>query len=153
MGKIPLFSVFTIDATSLPSLQDAANGAITGASWDASLDNAQSRKFVEAFKAKYKRVPSQFAAAGFDAALLLDVAVRKAGAQATNNRALAAAVKAAGSEFQSVRGAFKFNKNNMPIHDYYMFKVDGTGSQQRVRQLGVALQNHADAYHTTCAMK
>ena len=152
-GKIPLFSAFTIDGTSLPSLRAAANGAITGASWDASMDNAESKKFVADFKAKYKRIPSQFASAGYDAAMLLDAAVRKAGPDYADRKKLAAAIKSAGMEFKSMRGPFRFN-NNMPIQNYYVFKVENAGSANPVvRTLGVAMENHADAYAGQCPLR
>ncbi len=152
-GKIPMFSAFTIDGTSLPSLRDAANGAITGASWDASMDNPQNKKFVADFKAKYKRIPSQFAAAGFDAAMLLDAAVKKAGPDYADKKKLAAAIKSAGSEFKSVRGAFRFNNNNMPIHNYYVFKVENATAANPVQTVGLALENHSDAYARQCPLK
>lgn len=154
-GKVPMFSVFTIDGTSLPSLRETANGAITGASWDASLDLPESRKFVADFKAKYKRLPSQFGAAGYDAALLLDAAVKRTGADYADKKKLEAAIKAAGNsaDFRSVRGTFKFNNNNMPIHNYYMFKVEDATGANPVRMLGVAMTGHADAYASKCPLK
>lgn len=152
-GKIPLFSAFTIDGTSLPSLREAANGAITGASWDASIDNQQSKKFVADFKAKYKRIPSQFAAAGFDAGMLLDAAVTKVGPDYADKKKLAAAIKSAGTEFKSVRGPFRFNSNNMPIQNYYVFKVENATAAEPVRVVGTAMENHADAYANQCSLK
>ncbi len=152
-GKIPLFSVFSIDGTSLPSLREYANGAITGASWDPSLDTPQNKKFVAAFEAKYKRIPSEFAAAGFDAAMLLDTAIRKAGPEYADKKKLALAIKNAGSEFQSLRGAFRFNNNNMPIQNYYMFKVEDGAGPNPTRSIGVALTDHVDAYAKLCPMR
>src|SRR5687768_10195656 len=77
-GKLPLCSVFTVDGTTLPSLRDAAVGTVSGAMYDAALDTPENRKFVAAFEAKHKRTPSLYAATGFDAANLLDAALRKA---------------------------------------------------------------------------
>ncbi len=154
-GKIPLFSVFTIDGTSLPALREYANGTIAGASWDASMDNPASKKFVEDFKAKFKRIPSQFAAAGFDAAMLLDAAVKKAGPDYADKKKLSAAIKAAGNseDFKSLRGPFRFNTNNMPIHDYYMFKVVDGASENPTENIGLALKDHADPYASQCSME
>jgi branched-chain amino acid transport system substrate-binding protein len=115
LGKLPLYSVFTVDGTTLPALKEFAAGTVSGAMWDAALDNPDSRKFVADFEAKYKRTPSEYAATAYDAARLLDVAYRKLGGKAADNAALAAAVKSAGSEFKSVRGPFRFNNNNLPI--------------------------------------
>jgi len=153
LGKLPLYSVFTVDATTLPSLRDAAVGTTTGAMWDAALNTPQNRKFVTAFEAKYKRTPSEYAATAFDAANLLDTALRKVNGDTTNKSAFAAAVKAAGSEFTSVRGAFRFNNNNLPIQDYHAFEIVKDGGKVAVKQVGTPLTQHQDAYHTQCPLK
>ena len=152
LAKLPNYSVFTVDGTTMPALTNAAVGTTFGAMWDAALDNPENRAFVTAFTARYKRVPSEYAASGYDAARLLDVAVRKAGAQATDKRALAAAVKSAGAEFKSVRGPFRFNKNNMPIQNYYAFQVVSEGGKPAVKLLGTPLVAHADSYQSKCAL-
>lgn len=148
-GKLPLYSVFTVDGTTLPSLRDAAVGNVSGAMYDAALDTPENRKFVAAFEAKYKRTPSLYAATGFDAANLLDVALRKAGGDA---KKLPAAVKAAGSEFKSVRGPFRFGKNNMPVQDYYAFETLRDGSKQVTKLIGTPLKAHADSYAAQCTL-
>jgi branched-chain amino acid transport system substrate-binding protein len=150
LPKLPLYSVFTVDGTTLPSLRDAAAGTISGAMWDAALDTPENKKFVAAFEAKYKRTPSEYAATGFDAANLLDAALRKAG---NDPRKLAAAVKAAGSEFKSVRGPFRFNNNNLPIQNYYAFEALKDGGKVAIKQVATPLKDHVDAYHAQCALK
>lgn len=153
LAKLPNFSVFTVDGTTMPALQGAAVGTTFGAMWDAALDTPENRAFVAAFNARYKRVPSEYAATGYDAGRLLDAALRKAGAQAGDKRALAAAVKAAGAEFKSVRGPFQFNKNNMPVQNYYAFQVANVGGQPTVKVLGTPLTAHADSYQPKCALR
>jgi len=102
---------------------------------------------VSAFEAKYKRTPSLYAATGFDAANLLDVAVRKAGG---DPKKLAAAVKASGGEFRSVRGPFRFGKNNMPVQDYYAFETTKAGGKVATKLIGTPLAGHADPYAAQC---
>jgi branched-chain amino acid transport system substrate-binding protein len=148
-GKLPLYSVFTVDGTTLPSLGDTAAGAISGAMYDASLDTPENRKFVAAFEAKYKRTPSLYAAAGFDAANLLDLGLRKAGG---DPKKLAASVKAAGGEFKSVRGPFKFGANNMPVQNYYAFETVRTSGTVTTKQIGTPLAAHADSYASLCKL-
>jgi len=148
-GKLPLYSVFTVDGTTLPSLREAAAGTISGGMYDAALDNAENRKFVAAFEAKYKRTPSLYAATGYDAANLLDIAFQKAGG---DPKKLAAAVKAAGSELKSVRGPFAFGKNNMPVQDYYAFETARDGSKLVTRLIGTPLKAHVDPYASQCTL-
>lgn len=153
MGKLPLLSVFTIDGTTLPALRGLAEGAISGAMWDASMENPAGRKFAYDFAKKYNRVPSLYAAAGYDAASVLDVAVTKLKGKVSDKAAFAAAVKVAGKEFTSVRGPFRFNTNNMPIQNYYAFQVAKVGEQVEMKQLGIPLAEHKDAYYTACQGK
>jgi branched-chain amino acid transport system substrate-binding protein len=148
--KLPLYSVFTVDGTTLPSLRDAAVGSTSGAMYDASLDNPENRQFVTAFEAKYKRTPSLYAAAGYDAANLLDIALRKAGGDA---KKLAAAVKDSAAELKSVRGPFRFNKNNMPVQNYYAFETVREGGKVATKLVGTPLPAHADAYAAQCPLQ
>ena len=150
LPKLPLYSVFTVDGTTLPSLREAAAGTVSGAMWDAALDTPENRKFVAAFEAKYKRTPSEYAATGFDAANLLDVALRKTGGDAGK---LAAAVKTAGGEFKSVRGPFRFNNNNLPVQNYYAFEAVKQGPTVSIKHVATPLKDHVDAYHGQCALK
>ncbi|CAN7603409.1 ABC transporter substrate-binding protein [Duganella sp. LjRoot269] len=152
LAKLPNYSVFTVDGTTMPALREAAVGTTFGAMWDAALDTPENRAFVNAFNARYKRLPSEYAATGYDAARLLDTALRKAGAQAGDKRALAVAVKAAGSEFKSVRGPFRFNKNNMPVQNYYAFQVASETGKPVVKLLGTPLTAHADSYQSKCSL-
>jgi branched-chain amino acid transport system substrate-binding protein len=149
LPKLPLYSVFTVDGTTLPSLREAAVGITSGAMYDAALDNPENRKFVAAFEARYKRTPSLYAAAGYDAANLLDVAWAKAGG---DPKKLAAAVKTAGAEFKSVRGPFRFNKNNMPVQNYYAFETVRDGGKVATKLVGTPLSAHADPYAAQCSL-
>ena len=153
LGKIPLFSIFTIDATTMPSLGTSAEGSIYGAMWDAALDTPENKKFVMDFEAKYKRIPSEYAATAYDAARILESAVRKLNGNITDKKAFAVAVKSAGQSFRSVRGPFRFNTNNLPIQNYYMFQVAKNAGHLGVKEIGVALLDHPDAYFSKCVVK
>lgn len=153
LEKLPMLSVFTVDGTTLPALRSQAEGVVAGAMWDAALETKYSNEFEQAFQTKYKRVASMYAAAGFDAANLLNVAVSKLGGKVADKAALAAAVKAAGSEFQSVRGSFRFNNNNMPVQDYHAFQVIRTGTDVSMKQIATPLKMHQDLYATQCTLK
>lgn len=151
MAKLPLYSVFTIDGTTLPGLRDAAVGSVSGAMWDAALDTPENRKFVADFERKYKRTPSAYAATAYDAAHILNIALGKA--KAGDAKALAVAVKAAGSEYKSVRGPFAFNNNNLPIQNYYAFEAVKSGGKVVGQLIATPLPKQTDAYHTQCALK
>ena len=151
MAKVPLYSVFTVDGTTLPALRDAAVGSLSGAMWDAALDTPENKKFVADFERKYKRTPSEYAATAYDAANILNIAFGKT--KAGDTKALAAAVKAAGSEVKSVRGPFAFNNNNLPIQNYYAFETVKSGSKVVEQLVATPLLKHSDIYHGQCGLK
>lgn len=153
LKKTPLLSAFTVDGTTLPSLRDAAVGVISGGMWDVALKTPGNAEFVAAFSKKFGRVPSLYAAVGFDTANLLDIAVRKVKGQTADKAKWAAAVKAAGAELKSVRGPFRFNANNMPVQNYYAFQTVKDGATIAVKQLGTPLPDHQDPYVTQCKAK
>ena len=153
MKKLPLLSAFTVDGTSMPALRDAAIGSVSGAMWDVALKTNGNAEFVAAFRKKYDRTPSLYAAVGYDTANLLDIAVKKVNGKTDNKPAFVAAVKAAGSELKSVRGPFQFNVNNMPIQNYYAFQTIKDGNNITVKQLGTPLANHPDVYAEQCKAK
>ncbi len=127
-------------------------GLFDTAHWSYDLDNDANRRFVAEFEKEYKRIPSVFAAQGYDTALLIDSAVRKVKGNLDNKDALRAAFRSA--DFKSVRGAFKFNRNQYPIQDYYL-RVVAKDAQGRIvnKKLGTVFTNHGDAYVQDCAMK
>jgi branched-chain amino acid transport system substrate-binding protein len=153
MKKTPLLSAFTIDGTTMPSLRDAAVGAISGAMWDVALKTPGNTEFVAAFTKKFGRVPSMYAAVGFDTANLLDIAVRKVKGNTSDKAKWTAAVKASGAELKSVRGPFRFNTNNMPVQNYYAFQTVKEGANVTVKLLSTPLTEQQDPYVAQCKAK
>jgi branched-chain amino acid transport system substrate-binding protein len=152
-GKVPFLSAFTVDETTLPATQDAAVGLLSGAQWAPNLDNPVSKKFVADFEATYKYVPALYASQGYDAALLIDAAVKAAGGKVKDKEALRDAFRKA--SFASVRGtAFKLNSNGFPIQDVYVVKAvkrpDGKYATEIVSKV---FTDFADAYAKDCALK
>ncbi|WP_349360125.1 ABC transporter substrate-binding protein [Stappia sp.] len=146
----PFLSAFTVDETTLPATQDAALGLVSGAQWAPDLDNAANKAFVEAFEAEYGYAPAVYAAQGYDAARLIDAALKKAGGK-DDKDALLAAFKEA--PFDSVRGDFSFNTNNFPIQDVYVVEAvkreDGTFVTNTVAKV---FEDKIDAYVDECRM-
>ena len=143
---------FGDDQDILRPVGDAMLGLFDSAHWALDIDNAANRKFVAAFEKEYKRLPSVFAAQGYDTALLIDAAVRDVKGKVEDVEAVRKAMKAA--RFESVRGAFKFNRNQMPIQNYYL-RVVGKDSQGRLvnKTIGTIFKDHGDAYVQDCPMK
>ena len=151
-GKVPVISAFTADEATLPALKDAAVGIFGALTWAPDTDNSQNKKFVTGYEAAYHAVPASYAMQAYDAAMLIDSAVRAVKGNLSNQDAVRAALKKA--DFHSVRGAFKFNINGYPIQDFYLTKVvkrpDGKYQTSIVEKV---LSSNADAYAKECKLK
>ena len=119
--KIKFLSAFTVDESTLPAQQDAALGFFGGANWAPNLDNPQNKAFVAAYEKEYNAVPATYAFQAYDAALLIDSALKATKGNTSNKDALRAAMMKA--DFKSLRGGFKFNTNHYPVQDFYLVKV------------------------------
>ncbi len=147
--RIPFLSAFTVDESTLPAQQDAAVGLFGGADWAPNLDTPQNKAFVAAYEAATKTVPGSYAAHAYDAAMLIDSAVKAVKGDMSNKDAVRAALKKA--DFTSLRGAFKFNTNGFPIQDFYLVKVakraDGKFETQIDKKV---FESYGDRYAKDC---
>jgi branched-chain amino acid transport system substrate-binding protein len=152
LKTLPLLTSGVVDGTTLPALKETALGVLGGQFWAPDTNNPVSHQFVEAFEKKYGRIPSNFAAQGFDSALLLDSAIGKVKGNVSDKPAFMAALQQGSTK--SVRGTLRFNNNHIPINDWYVFEVakDAKG-RVSLKTIATPLKDHEDAYHTQCAMK
>jgi branched-chain amino acid transport system substrate-binding protein len=150
--KIVFLSAFTVDESTLPAQQDAALGMLAGSNWAPNLDNPQNKAFVDAYLKEYNAVPATYAFQAYDAAMLIDSAVKAVKGNLTDKDALRAALKKA--DFKSLRGSFKFNNNHYPIQNFYLTKVakrpDGKFETEIVKTV---FSNYGDSFAKDCAMK
>ncbi len=139
---------FSFDQGILGAIGEAALGVKNTSHWSKDLDAPGNADFVASFQEKYGRLPSLYAAQGFDTGLLLASAAGKA--DVADADAFRAALKEA--DFQSVRGDFAFGANNHPIQNIYMREVVKEGDVVTNKVLGVAATDHTDAYGGDCKM-
>src|SRR5260370_38824076 len=83
------------DQDIIRAVGDPMLGLFSVGHWSIDLDNAANRKFVAAFEAEYKPLPTGYAASAYDTALLLAPAVRKVTCAIWNKNAQPAALRAA----------------------------------------------------------
>jgi len=152
-GAVPLFGPgFSFDQDILAAVGESALGVKNSAQWSPDLDNAANKKFVADFKAKYGRIPSMYAAQGYDTALLIDTAVKAVGGNLKDKDKLRAAL--ASAKLQSLRGEVAFNTNHYPIHNIYLREVvKGADGAVTNKTVATVFTNHADAYVKDCPMK
>ena len=151
LTSIPFLSAFTVDETTLPATQDAALGLLGGANWAPDMDNEANETFVTEYIAKYEHVPGTYAMQAYDAAQLIDSAVKKLGGDLTDRDALRAAIHEA--DFDSPRGDFSFGSNNFPIQDFYLVEAVkredgyyGTSIKEKI------FDDYVDNYADQCKM-
>ncbi len=149
-GEIPLFGpAFSFDQGILGAVGDAALGVVNSSQWNKDIDNAANKNFVEGFRKAYGRLPSLYASQGYDAAKLIASALAKTGGVGDRD-AFRAALEAA--DFESTRGAFRFNSNHHPIQTIYVREVVKEGEVLTNRIVGTAFEEHGDAYAEECSM-
>src|SRR5204863_9922081 len=85
-------SAFTVDESTLPAQQDAALGFFGGANWAPNLETPQNKAFVAAYERDFGAVPATYAFQAYDAALLIDSAVRQVNGNVADREALRAAM-------------------------------------------------------------
>ena len=151
LGKVPLLSTSTTDGSTLPAQKETALGVISGTFWGPDFPNPANRQFVDEFEKKFNRIPSQYAAQSYDAALLLDSAIGKVKGNVADKKAFQTALEAA--DFKSVRGDFKFGPNHFPVQDMHVFEVakDAKG-RVSLKTLATPMKAHGDAYAAQCKM-
>lgn len=143
---------FSADEDVIKAVGDPMIGIFNSSHWTLEMPNPENRKFVADFQKEYGRLPSLYASQGYDAAMLMDAAVRDVKGRLDDKEALKKALEA--KRFKSLRGEFKFNHNHYPIQSYYL-RIIGRDAQGRVsnKTLGTIFDNHADAYAAQCKMK
>ncbi len=139
---------FSFDQGILQAVGDAALGVVNTSQWSKDLDNAANQAFVASFQEAYGRLPSLYASQGFDTANLLISALETA--EPADADAFRDALRAA--KFASTRGDFAFGPNHHPVQTIYAREVVKEGDIFTNKIIGVALENHADAYAADCKM-
>ncbi len=139
---------FSFSQDILPAVGDAALGLKNTAQWSKDIENEANANFVSAFEEKYDRLPSLYAAQGYDTARLLLSAMETA--DISDPDAFREALRAA--DFDSVRGEFKFGPNQHPIQDIYVREVVKEGDVLTNHIVGIAMEDRGDAYAEECQM-
>lgn len=151
MGQTQLYTFQAIDSTTLPAIGDAAVGTHLVNLWNPDLDTPANKRFVGAYRAKYKRTPMDYGARAYDAALMLDAALRTIKGPVDAN-ALRKALREA--RFESVRGKFALNpQNQWPVQDYYAIEVvRGSDGKPEMVTRGKITEKRSDLVADQCKM-
>ena len=151
-GKLPLYTVYTVDEISIPAVKDAAVGIKETRYWSPDLKNKANEKFVGDYKKKYGKLPVFYGAQSYDSIMLIDSAVKATKGNVKDTKALVTAMRKA--NFDSLRGRFQYNVNHHPIQNFYLLdtvKLPSGDIEMRIQK--TVFEKHKDAYHQDCKMK
>jgi branched-chain amino acid transport system substrate-binding protein len=151
--QLPLFGPgTTFDQTVLAASGAAALDSFSVAPWSEDLDSPSNRRMLADFEAEYGRPPSYYAAVGYDAAMLLDAALKAVDKRFNDEDALQAALRHA--EFPSTRGSFRFDTNHFPILSYMVRQVVSDPRERMVNeQRGLLAKDVRDGHAGECPMR
>ncbi|MDX3534628.1 ABC transporter substrate-binding protein [Streptomyces sp. MB09-01] len=121
-GKIPLYAPgFLTEGGVLKGQGEAATGILTALNYSADLDNAANKQFAPAYRTAYGADPTTYAMASWDAAQVLDKAIKAAGGAVTPET-VNAAIATVG-DIDSPRGTWRFNGGGTPVQPWYLREV------------------------------
>jgi branched-chain amino acid transport system substrate-binding protein len=123
---LPLFAAGPLTEGRVLAAQGrAALGIRTVLNYAPDLDNPTNRGFVDAWRSRHNSLPTTYAMASWDAALLLDKAIATAGENPTP-AAVNAALGRIG-QIDSPRGTWQFSDRHSPVQKWYLRRVQTDG--------------------------
>ncbi len=152
MKKTPLFAPgFSGDEDVVKAVGPAMEGVFNTTHWYREMDNPVNRRFVADFQKDFGRLPTLYASQGYDAALLIDAALKATGGKVEDKAAFRKALETV--KAPSTRGEYRLGNNHYPVQSYYLREVvtnaDGSVGNKYV---GKVMDNHTDAYAQDCKM-
>jgi branched-chain amino acid transport system substrate-binding protein len=117
---------FLTEGTVLDELKESeAKGIMTTLNYSADLNNAANRRFAAAFRKKHQASPTTYAMASYDAAQVLNKAIRIAGVRPTAQEVNLALGRV--GQIDSPRGPWQFNQPRTPQQKWYLRRVQRDG--------------------------
>jgi len=147
--EIKLYTLAVVDNVTLKAVGDSAVGTFHAMFWDPNGKFPGNEKFVKNYIAKYNHHPSYFAAQAYDAPRLLAAALKKLG-KFDESDLLTLAKTMRRTEFESVRGPFKYNVNGIPIQDWYKLEVVPAQGGPTIKATDTVFKAHVDSYWKEC---
>jgi branched-chain amino acid transport system substrate-binding protein len=119
-------SGFLTEGNVLSELKPAdAEGIVTALNYSADINNAANRVFASAYRKAHNVSPTTYAMASYDAAQVLDKAIRIAGPRPTPQDLNLAIGKV--GQIDSPRGPWQFNQTRTPQQKWYLRQVQRDG--------------------------
>jgi len=128
-ARLPLIGGGTFtDEHVLRTMGDEVLGVVTALHYSAALNSPVNRKFVQAYEAKFKQVPSYYSEGTYVAGLQLKRALESIGGDAENTERLVAALRKV-ELTDTPRGSIRFDEYGNPIQNIYVRRVERVGGK------------------------
>lgn len=155
IGKLPLYTAFTVDSISLPKMQKGKMKGVLGSlmtqEWAPDMMNAQNQRFVRDFRAKHGTYPSFYAAQSYDMIFLIKSAVEAVNGNLKDMDGMRAAMEKA--DYPSVRGKYTYGKNHFPIQNFYLRQVtEDEFGNWTTKIIKTVYRNHQDTAVSECGL-
>jgi branched-chain amino acid transport system substrate-binding protein len=113
------------EGTALEDMGEDAKGIFTAMNYSADLNNAANRLFATAYQREHDMLPSASAMASYDAAQVLDRAIRLCGGRPTAQQVNLMLGRV--GQIDSPRGTWQFNQPRRPQQKWYLREVRPDG--------------------------
>jgi branched-chain amino acid transport system substrate-binding protein len=113
----------TTDEHVLPFMGDEAIGTVTALHYSAALDTPANRAFAEAYRTRFKKVPSYYSESMYTGGKWLVAAINEVGGRVEDRAALAAALRQV-KPADLPRGPVELDAYGNPIENVYIRRVD-----------------------------
>jgi len=151
--EIPLIGLSNgFERPLLAAMDESALDVLTVSSWSPDLDFPVNRRLIADFEAEYARPVTSWVVQGYDAALLLDSAMRATNGRTGDRDAVRNALRRA--DFAAARGTLRFDANQMPSLTLYQRRVirDAKG-RLTLEMRGIAMRDWHNRHINECPMR
>lgn len=152
IGEIALATSFTVDEIALRNLQQhnigGVWGMLTAVHWATNLQYDDNARFVTAFQQRFGRLPSSYAAQGYDLVLLLKAALEQTKGEFRDQSKFRDALSTV--KWTSTRGPVQFGKNRFLRQSLYIATVVDSDEGWTVRALDAVEKDAVDGYASEC---
>ena len=147
LGKtIKLYTLYTIDNSTLPAIGMAAVGSKHTSHWNPTDPNPRNQDFVKEYLAANGQLPSLFAVQGYDAARTIAAAVKKLNGKIDDPKLISKTLR---DGMASVRGDLKYNVNGFLIQPYWQLEVVAKDGKAVEQGLGKVMER-PDSFGDKC---
>ena len=121
--KHKIYGGYWLQEDMLPQVDDRAIGLISNSlQYVSGIDTPENKAFVDAYAAKYKRMPSWFAESAYTAGLWTKAAIDSIGGNVEDRDAFLKAMRTV--QIKAPRGPLKLDAYDNPIQNVYIAKVE-----------------------------